>query len=156
MLQEQLNDRSVTLSVKAGKITARLLAQSMRAFLKNARKQAGKTGAQSMKSLTRDGASLENVEITGDNIGTFKKTARKYNVAFSLKRDNSETPPRWLVFFKAKDSASMDAAFTEYSKATLKQKEIKAPMLDELAKMGELAKTVAPPVKNRDRGELAR
>jgi hypothetical protein len=38
---------------------------------------------------------------------------RKYNVDFALKRDTTEMPPKWLVFFKAKDAAALTAAFEE-------------------------------------------
>lgn len=153
MIQEQVNDKTVALSVKATKITGRLLAKAMQAFLKRARDgPKAKHGEQSVKSLTKQGASLSNIEITGDNIGGFKKTARKYNVDFSLKRDDSETPPRWIVFFKAKDADAMTAAFGEYSKAQMKVRN-KPSMLRKLSKFKELSKALAAPVKNRNRGE---
>jgi hypothetical protein len=151
-LQEQLNDKTVALSVKAAKITGRLLAQAMRAFLKRAREPTHKHGKQSVKSLTKQGASLSNIEISGDNIGSFSRVARKYNVDFALKRDDSETPPKWLVFFKAKDGEALTAAFGEYSKAQLKVKTRKPALLDRLAKAKELVSQMAAPVKNRSRG----
>jgi hypothetical protein len=60
-LQEQVNDKTVALSVKATKITGRLLAQAMQAFLKKAREPTFKHGKQSVKSLTKQGASLTNI-----------------------------------------------------------------------------------------------
>jgi len=152
-LHEQVNEKTVALSVKGAKLTGRLLAKAMRAFLKRAREPTAKHGRQSVKSLTKQGASLTNIEIPGDDIGTFKRTARKYNIDFALKRDDSETPPKWIVFFKAKDNAALEAAFKEYSKVTLKYKPQKPSMLQRLAKFKELAKSVAAPVKNRNRGE---
>ncbi len=151
IVQEQVNDKTVAITVKSAKITGRLLAQAMRFFLKKAKEPHVKHGKQSVRSLTRQGAALTNVEVSGDNIGTFKKTARKYNVSFSLKRDDSEKPPKWIVFFKSKDSASMDAAFKEFSREALKQKD-RPSMLAELARFKEFIKTLAAPVKNRDRG----
>ena len=152
-MQEQINEKTVALSVKGAKITGRLLAKAMQAFLKQARASPKpKHGKQSIKSLTKHGASLSNIEIGGDNIGDFKKTARKYNVDFALKRDDSEMPPKWLVFFKAKDADALTAAFNEYSKVKLKVKE-KPSMLAKLNKFKELAKSLAAPVKNRNRGE---
>ena len=151
---EQINDKTVALSVKATKITGRLLAQAMQAFLKKAREPTYKRGKQSVKSLTKQGASLSNIEITGDNIGTFKRTARKYNVDFALKRDDSESPPKWMVFFKAKDADSLTAAFNEYYKAALKHKNRKPSMLDKLNKFKVLAKSKSAPIKNRNKGEL--
>ena len=158
---EQVNERSVAftgkatkgavvISVKGAKITARLLAMAMKASYNKARGP-----RRSVKSLTKDGSSLENVEISGDNIGAFKKVARKYNVKHELKCDKSETPPKWLVLFRAKDGATLDAAFKEFANSVLKQKE-KPSMLAELAKFKEFAKSVVAPVRNHDRGGLER
>jgi len=153
-MQEQINERSVALYIKAGKITGRVLAQAMRQFLKKAREPTVRHGHQSVKSLTKQGASLTNIEITGENIGTFKKTARKYNVDFALKRDDSESPPKWLVFFKAKDADALTAAFKEYSSATLKHEKSKEPTLTSvIQKAKELAAQIASPIKNQQHGE---
>jgi hypothetical protein len=152
-VQEQVNEKAVALYIKGGKITGRLLAKAMQAFLNHARASPKpKSGKQSVKSLTKQGASLSNIDISGDNIGTFQKTARKYNVDFALKRDDGETPPKWLVFFKAKDADALTAAFNEYSKITLREKTRKPSILAGLEKCIELAKSLAAPVKNRSRG----
>ena len=121
-MQDQVNEKTAALSVKAAKITGRLLAKAMRAFLKKAREPTHKHGKQSIKSLTKQGASLTNIEISGDNIGSFGRVARKYNVDFALKRDDAASPPKWIVFFKARDADMLTAAFNEYGKAQLKHK----------------------------------
>jgi hypothetical protein len=152
-MQEQINDKTVALSVKGAKITGRLLAKAMQAFLKQARASPKpKQGKQSIKSLTKQGASLANIEITGDNIGDFKRIARKYNVDFALKRDDSETPPKWLVFFKAKDADALTAAFNEYSKIALKVKE-RPDFIAKLHKFRDRVREAVAPVKNRHKGE---
>ena len=156
-MQEQINEKSVALYIKAGKITGRVLAQAMRQFLKKAHEPTVHHGKQSVKSLTKQGASLTNIEITGENIGTFKKTARKYNVDFALKRDDSESPPKWLVFFKAKDADALTAAFKEYSSATLKhEKSHEPPLLSLLQKAKELVGQITAPIKTRQQGERER
>jgi len=152
MEHEQINDRSVALCVKGAKMTGRLLAKAMRAFLKKPKEPECKEGKQSLKSLSKQGASLADIEISGENIGTFKKTARKYNVDFALKCDRSENPPRWVVFFKSKDDKALQAAFNEYSKITLKHKKAKPSMLGKLRELKELAKNALTPTKNRNRG----
>ena len=153
-MQDQINERSVALYIKAAKLTGRVLAQAMRAFLKKAREPTVQHGHKSVKSLTKQGASLTNIEISGANIGDFKKTARKYNVDFALKRDDAETPPRWLVFFKAKDIDALTAAFNEYSKITLKQQKSKEPtLMSEIEKAKELVGQITAPIKTRQHGE---
>ena len=151
MQHEQINDKTVALSIKSAKVTGRMLAKAMQAFLKKAREPTYKHGKQSLKSLTKQGASLSDLEISGDNIGSFTRIARKYNLDFSLQRDNAAEPPRCVVFFKAKDSKALESAFKEYSKIELKHK-AKTPMLKRLEKFKELAKSIVPPVKKRERG----
>ena len=151
-MQDQLNEKTVAISVKAAKITGRLLAKAMQALLKKAREPTVHHGKQSVKSLTKQGASLTNIPIDGDNIGSFSRIARKYNVDFSLKKDASETPPKWMVFFKAKDADALTSAFKEYSKLELKHRERKPSLLARLEKAKEQVAQTAPPVKNRGRG----
>jgi hypothetical protein len=153
MEHEQINDKSVALSIRGAKMTGRVLAQAMQAFLKKVREPIAKHGQQSLKSLTKQGSSLADIEITGDNIGSFKRIARKYNIDFALQKDASKNPPHWVVFFKANDSKAIESAFREYSAIELKHKKVKIPMLKRLEKFMELAKSLLPPAKNRNRGE---
>jgi len=169
-VQSHANDRCVAIGVKATKLTARLLAQAMQAFLKKAGKSTEKHGNQSLKSLTKSGASIEKVEIPPDSdINSFKKTARKYNIDFSLQKDSSTDPPNWLVFFKSKDAKSMDAAFKEFSKGVLSGKSNAVPIAQEIERFKDIARGVTPaahavgvdtgitpkaPAKARDKGEM--
>ena len=152
MEHEQINDKTVALSVRSAKMTGRILAQAMQAFLRKAKTPHDKHGEQSLKSLSKQGASLADIEITGKNIGTFKKTARKYNVDYALKRDDSTNPPKWIVFFKAKDDKAIDSAFKEYSKRILDPKEKKPSLLRRIAKIKEHLKAQPAPVKTKKRG----
>ena len=151
-MHEQINEKAVALAVKAAKITGRLLAKAMRDFLKKAREPTFTHGKQSVRSLSKQGASLTSIEVTGDNIGSFSRIARKYNVDFALKRDDSGKTPKWVVFFKAKDADALTAAFNEYGKIELKQRKNKPSLRAELEKAKELVGQIAPPVKNRSRG----
>ena len=151
-MQEQVEEKSVALSIKATKLTGRLLAKAMQAFMKKLQEPHYKQGKQSVKSLTKQGASLTSVPIDGDNIGSFNKIARKYNVDFSLKKDSSETPPKWMVFFKARDADALQAAFNEFGKLQMKHKKAKPSMLAALEQAKELVAVTAPPVKNRSKG----
>ena len=153
MEHEHINDKSVALSIRAAKMSGNVLAGAMRAFLKKAREPTVKNGEQSLKSLSKQGTSLADIEISGENIGSFKRIARKYNIDFALKKDSTKDPPNWVVFFKAKDSKAIESAFKEYSAIELKHKKVKTPMLQRLEKFKELAKSILPPAKNRNRGE---
>jgi hypothetical protein len=149
-MQEQVNDKTVALSIKSAKITGKVLAQAMQIFLKNA--HAPPKGKQSVKSLTKHGASLANIEITGNNIGSFSKYARKYNIDFALKKDTAAEKPTYIVFFKTKDKDALDSAFTEFSRFQQKYKK-KTPILKKLKRYIDISKAQAPPAKHRERGE---
>jgi hypothetical protein len=136
-------------------MTGRVLAQAMRAYLKRSRAPNVKHGKQSLKSLSKQGSSLADIEIDGSNIGSFKPIARKYNIDFALKKDSTKEPPHWVVFFKAKDSKAVESAFKEYAAKEMKYRKAKTPMLERLDELKELSKSVVPPAKNRSRGELA-
>lgn len=97
-------------------------------------------GKQTVKQLVRQGAGVSNIEITDRNIKSFERVARKYGVDFALKKDATETPPKWLVFFKARDADALTAAFKEFSaKAATKKKE-KPPIMASLKKAKEIVK----------------
>jgi len=110
----------------------------MEAALKKLKDPKLKHGEQSLNSLTKQGASLADIDISGDNIGTFKKIARKYNIDFALKCDKTDTPPKWIVFFKANDDKAIQSAFNEYAAVTL-PKDKKPSMLEKLDKFKEFA-----------------
>lgn len=133
-MQEEVNEKTVSLCITGGKVTVRLLKQAMMRFLaavekekaEKARKQQTKAppdkeyhGKQSLKKLTQQNIQLSNIEITDNNIKAFEKVAKKYGIDFSLKRDKSVDPPRYFVFFKARDVEVMTAAFREFTGKTL-------------------------------------
>jgi hypothetical protein len=152
-LQEQVNEKTVALSVKTAKLTGRMLAQAMRAFLTKARASPKtKPGRVSMKSLTREGASLSHIEIDDPGVKQFDRIARKYNVRYYPQIDRSENPPRHIIFFRAKDADSLTAAFTEYSKQQLLHKERRPSLLERLERAKALVSRIAAPVKNRNKG----
>ena len=159
-MQEQVNERSVALCSRGAKMTGRTLAKMMQAYLRHLQKAKNnkkakppKQGIQSLNSLKRHGASLADIEVTGDNIGDFRRIARKHNLDFALKKDGSVDPPNWIVFFKSKDDKALNSAFKEYSKAVLNPKAKKASLSERLAKIKEMLKTVSAPVRNKKRGE---
>lgn len=135
-MQDEVNEKTVSLCINGGKISARILKTAMLKALakmeqemrngkqKQMEKKAEKGavvyhGKQSMEKLMKQNCQLSNIEVTDGNIKSFEKCARKYNIDFSLKKDTSISPPRYFVFFKAKDVDAMTAAFKEYTGKTL-------------------------------------
>jgi hypothetical protein len=148
-LQEDLENRSVALTTKATKLTAQALAALMRAALRKMKESRGKPkeGKQSMKQLAR-GGSLSSVDVTDENIKAFNPVARKYGISYSLKRADSSEPPRWVVFFRAKDADAMTGAFKEFSSKMVKR-ETDRPSVRET--MRDLREKIANAVRGRTR-----
>lgn len=98
---------------------------------------------------------LTNIEITNHNIKSFERVANRYNIDFALKKDKAADPPRYLVFFKARDLDVMTAAFKEFSaKELVKSK--KPSVQKKLAKAQQKAQTQhrqREKAKTKDRGQ---
>ena len=137
-MQDEINEKVVALSVKGAKLTAEMLQKAIKAMLAQAKKQQEKQphGKQTLKQLAKQNAGLSNIEITEGNIKAFEQTAKKY---FALKKDSTETPPRYLVFFKGRDADALTAAFKEFSAKKLTQEQ-KPSIRKALATFREAAK----------------
>ena len=116
-MQDEVNEKTIALYIKTGKLTAQTLQKAMKAILSKGKKQLAKPpqGKQSLKQLMKQNAGVSNIEITEGNIKAFESTAKKYGIDFALKKDATESPPRYLVFFKGRDADVLTAAFKEFS-----------------------------------------
>ena len=77
------------------------------------------------------------------NIKAFEHTAKKYGIDFALKKDATEQPPRYLVFFKGRDADALTAAFSEYTQKKVKKadRSERPSVLEKLAQFKELVKS---------------
>ena len=151
-MQEETNEKTIALYIKTGKLTAQQLQKAMKALLAQMKKQHDKQkiphGKQTLKQLMKQNAGVSNIEITKDNIKAFESTAKKYGIDFALKKDATESPPRYLVFFKGRDADAMTAAFKEFSAKKL-SREKKPSIRKAITAMKEKAAA-----KNAERGKL--
>ena len=140
-MQDEINEKTIALYIKTGKLTAQQLQKAMKLLLEQKKKQTGKAphGKQTLKQLMKQNAGVSNIEITKDNIKAFESTAKKYGIDFALKKDSTETPPRYLVFFKGRDADALTAAFKEFSAKKL-DREKKPSIRKALAAFREKAK----------------
>ncbi len=154
-MQDEINEKTIALYIKTGKLTAQQLQKAMKLLLAQMKKQTGKAphGKQTLKQLMKQNAGVSNIEITKDNIKAFESTAKKYGIDFALKKDSTETPPRYLVFFKGRDADALTAAFKEFSAKKLTQDK-KPSIRKALAAFREKAKELnasRQQTKNKDR-----
>ena len=129
-MQDEVNTKVVAIAIKGGKITAEVLDKALKKFveeIEKAQKTASQPktyrGKQSIKRLVAQNAAISNIEVTDGNIKSFQRTANKYGIDYALKKDTSEEPPRYIVFFKGRDVDVMTQAFKEFSARTVKQQD---------------------------------
>ena len=126
-MQDEVNEKVVALSIKGAKLTAEMLQKAMKEVLSQVKKEVDKQaiphGKQSLRQLMKQNAGVSNIEITDGNIKAFESTAKKYGIDYALKKDTSEPPPRYLVFFKGRDADVLTAAFKEFSARKLTQEQ---------------------------------
>ena len=153
-MQEEVENKSVAISIKATKLTANVLkAALLKALEEMEKKQKNPKiykGKQSVKHLVRQGAGVSNIEITDGNIKSFEKVARKYGIDFALKKADD----RYLVFFKGRDADALTAAFKEFSakKLTQEQKPSIRKLIVSLKEKAAALNAQRDKVKNKDRG----
>ena len=139
-MQDEVNEKTVSLCIRCGKVTANLLKAAMKKALAKMEQEKQKLqgqkqpkqdkedktykGKQSMDKLMKQNVQLSNIEITDGNIKSFERVAKKYSIDFSLKKDTTAKPPRYFVFFKARDADVMTAAFKEYTGKSLNKSKI--------------------------------
>ena len=109
-MQEEVENRTVTLVISATKLTGRVLKAAVAKFLAHQKakiaekKRAGPvkpTGKQTVKQLVGQNQGVANIEISDKNIKDFDRVARKYGVDYAVKKDKTLSPPKYMVFFKA-------------------------------------------------------
>ena len=146
-MQEEVTNKTIALVFRTTKLTAETLKKAIQMYLEY---QKGKTqnnhGKISVKKLVGQNAGVSSIEVTDNNIKQFEKVAKKYSVDFSIKKDKTVDPPKYMVFFKGRDADVISQAFKEFVKANEKVKQ-REPVKQKLQK---LVKVVAQN-KNKER-----
>ena len=158
-MQDEVNEKTIALYIKTGKLTAQTLQKAMKAILSKGKKQLSKPpqGKQSVKQLVRQGAGVSNIEVTDGNIKSFERVARKYGVDFALKKDVSSQPPRYLVFFKSRDADALTAAFAEYSGKVVQRRGKEKPSIRrQLAQLRDMIQDMAKALTRNKHREAER
>ena len=110
-------------------------------------------GKQSVKELIGQGQGVSSMDIGESGIKDFKKIANKYGVDFAIVKDKDVEPPRYTVFFKAKDADAITQILKEYAAKQTKKKEKaaekKPSILQKLKKFKE--KVAAMPRKDKEK-----
>ena len=157
-MQEEIENRTVNLAISTTKLTARgiiRLAAKGLAYIKRkshdaALKNKKPDGRQTIQQLIGQNQGVTNIDISQTDLKGFEKYARKYGVDYAITKDKSVFPPKYLVFFKARDADAMTAAFNAYSAEVL-AKSKRPSTLSKLRKLIDAVKSIPTKVTSRDK-----
>ena len=104
---------------------------------------------QSVRTLLRQNRGVSSVEISKTGIRGLERYAKKYGIDYAIRKDTSEVPPRYLVFFKAPDAEAFNSAFKEYS-ASLLNKDKRPSVLARLQELVQAAAELPGKVRHKE------
>lgn len=157
-MQEEIENRTVNLAISTTKLTARgiirLAAKGLAYIKRKSREAALKNekpdGRQTIQQLIGQNQGVTNIDISQTDLKGFEKYARKYGVDYAITKDKSVFPPKYLVFFKARDADAMTATFNAYSAEVL-AKSKRPSTLSKLHKLIDAVKSIPTKVTSRDK-----
>ena len=162
MVQEDVENRTVNLAVRSSKVTAAELYRALRAYMrhrqnkkqiKQVAKESVTKGKQSVKELIGQGQGVSSMPIGDSGIRDFKRIANKYGVDFAVVKDKNEDPPKYTVFFKAKDADAITSVLKEYGDRMEKRRKEagkeRPSILNKLKKFKEIVANT--PSKHREK-----
>lgn len=161
-MQEEVENRTVNLAVSTTKLTARTLVRALRWYLMHrSQKRFRKSmqheeGKQSVADLLKAGVSTDKIELPDGSAKDFCRLAKKFGVDYAIRKDKTLDPPRYIVFFKAKDTEVLDQVVKEYvanTKAKQDRASVKEQLRAEKAKVKAEAKTKAKEKVKKHRKE---
>ena len=126
-MQEEVEQRTVTLIVNTAKLTERELEKALSKLLAHMRAERQhkpvkeKHGRMTVKQLAEQNRGMKSIEVSDENIGSFNRVARKYGIDFAPFKVKGQD--RYLIFFKSSDEDAMTAAFKEYTDRMVKRKD---------------------------------
>ena len=120
-MQEDLENRTVTLMVSSSKFTGRTMKSAILHFLSYSKhkvqehKNVVPHGKQSVKQLTGQHEGVMNLPVGDDvDMRAFDRVARKYSIDYAVRKlPEKEGESKYLIFFKARDKDTLMTAFSE-------------------------------------------
>ena len=108
-MQEELERKSISVTVQATKLTGRVMKAAIAATLRKIEKERNtpKVGRNSMRRLTAQTPDAHKIEVE-ERIRSFERYAKKYRVHYHVEKDASVSPPKWTVYFKANQADAIN------------------------------------------------
>ncbi len=139
-MQEEVESRTVALTISTAKLTGRLFKAAVAKYLdyrKNKQREepAIPHGKQTVKQLIGQNQGVSTIESNDPHIKNFERIARKYGVDYAIKKVRTKDKPKYVIFFKARDADALTQAFTEYTRKSA-EREKKPSVLQKLHDIG--------------------
>ena len=139
-MQEEVESRTVALTISTAKLTGRLFRVAVAKYLdyrKNKQREepAVPHGKQTVRQLIGQNQGVSTIESNDPHIKNFERIARKYGVDYAIKKVRTEDKPKYVIFFKARDTDALTQAFTEYTRKSA-EREKKPSVLQKLHDVG--------------------
>ena len=147
-LQEEIEQKSFNIMISTTKLSTRTVLRAVKAAFRLYQSKASQ-GKQSVRTLLRQNRGVSSVEISKTGIRGLERYAKKYGIDYAIRKDASEVPPRYLVFFKAPDAEAMNAALKEYA-GFLKEKPQRPSVLARLQELVQAAAELPGKVRRKE------
>ena len=122
-MEDEVNERVVSVAFSAARFTATTLARALAQIIAADRARSARRaqtrvmvdkrprhGKMTLCELNKQNAGAVSIEVNEGNIKSFDRVARKYGIDYAVKKDKTCEPPKYFVFFKARDQESMMSA----------------------------------------------
>lgn len=128
-MNEEIAEKTCQLAADTGKVTGRILLLMLKAYLRHRaeKKALPKEGKQTVKELVKQGQGATSMDVDGDSVRDFKRIANKYGVDFAIVKHKDVDPPKFTVFFKAKDMDAITAVVQDYTAKIVKRQDKEKP-----------------------------
>lgn len=136
MLNEEINEKSLNLAVRVGKITADEIKKALEKLIaelekgmtqaktpgisKDPKTPELKHGKQTLKQLQKHNDGLSTMELKDPNLRQLYRAMKKDGIDFAPVKDGKG---KYTLFFKGKDADSMTHAFKRYTQKIVTRSE---------------------------------
>lgn len=156
-MQEEVENRAVNLAITTTKLSLRTLISGIRAYLRHLEKKKQNAlyqddeirGKMSVKELVQKDQGVTSLPIGDERLKDFDHIARKYGVDYAVIKDRTEIPPKYTVFFKARDTDVLNEIVKEYTAKEL-LREQRPSLKEKLKELAEKAKAIPAKLRHRE------
>ena len=148
-MQEDITRGVINLVEKAEQMSEQALREAISHLLQQWKenKSSPQVGRNTLRKISARDGGANMVEVQS-KLPQFERIARKYKIAYSVRKELNSHPPRWQIFFQGKQADQVTAAFKEYAGKVTRQMN-KPSLLQQLRKNVDRVRSM-PQTPERD------